>query len=174
MPTAGLSPFLTRTILCICKHLRPAFEMRLQSGTRLSSAIPRSSELEMNRSVVNDNTESVLKPGISIVESTDGTLACVRGPIDIDSSPAIREQLLALIKAKHTKIVSVDLSAVTHVDSAGLATLIEALKIARGNKTELKLQGLHDRLLHLFEFSGILSLFDSSLRGTSQSAGKAV
>jgi len=54
------------------------------------------------------------------------------------------------------------LSAVTHIDSSGVATLIEALKIARGNKAKLRLQGLHDRLLRLFESTGILALFNGS------------
>jgi len=55
------------------------------------------------------------------------------------------------------------LSAVTHIDTSGIATLIEALKIARGNKTELRLQGLHDQLLRLFECTGMLSLFNGSI-----------
>jgi len=130
--------------------------------------------LERNRSVVNDNTESIDKPGINIVDSTDNTLARLYGRIDIDSSPALLEQLVALLRGSHTKIVSVDLSAVTHMDSSGVATLIEALRLARAYKPELRLQGLHDRLLHFFEISGILSLFDGSVRGTSQSGGKAV
>ena len=60
--------------------------------------------------------------------------------------------------------MSIDLSAVTHIDSSGVATLIEALKIARNCKTELRLQGLHDRLHRLFEATGILSLFNEGIR----------
>jgi anti-anti-sigma factor len=50
------------------------------------------------------------------------------------------------------------------MDSSGIATLIEAQKIARGHQTELRLQGLHDELLRLFEFTGVLTLFDGSTR----------
>ena len=56
--------------------------------------------------------------------------------------------------------MSIDLSEITHLDSSGVATLIEALKIARNCKTELRLQGLHDRLHRLFEATGMLSLFN--------------
>jgi len=115
--------------------------------------------------VLNDNRESTDKAEINIVASEDGTLACLYGRIDIDSSPALRCRLLAVLQAPHPKIVSIDLSAVTHIDSSGIATLIEVLKIARGNKTELRLQGLHDRLLLLFEVTGILSLFNGRTRG---------
>lgn len=115
--------------------------------------------------MLHNKTINVDKPGISTVENTDGTLACLYGRIDIDSSPAVRERLLALLQTSHGRSVKVDLSAVTHMDSSGIVTLIEALKLARSNKTELRLQGLHDRLLRVFEFTGILSLFNGSPRG---------
>ena|SRR5205809_7467674 len=60
------------------------------------------------------------------------------------------------------------LSGVTQFDSSGVATLIEALKIARANKVELRLQGLQGRLLHLFESTRILSLFDGSVLSAGQ------
>ena len=113
--------------------------------------------------MLSDDSESIDKAGISIVSGKDGALACLYGRIDIDSSPALRDQLLALLQAPHPKIVSIDLSAVTHIDSSGVATLIETLKIARASKTELRLQGLQDRLLRLFEATGILSLFNGSI-----------
>jgi anti-sigma B factor antagonist len=110
------------------------------------------------------DTKDVDKPGINIAVNNDGSRARLYGRIDIDSSPAVRERLLALLQVPAPKTLSIDLSAVIHIDSSGLATLIEALRIARGNKTELRLQGLHDRLLQLFEITGILSLFNGSTR----------
>jgi len=114
--------------------------------------------------VLSNNSKSVDKSGVDIVLRQDNATVCVYGRIDIDSSPAIRGRLLTPIEAPHTKIVSIDLSAVTHIDSSGLATLLEALKIARAHRTELRLEGLDDRLLRLFEFTGVLSLFDGSVR----------
>jgi anti-anti-sigma factor len=104
------------------------------------------------------------KPEIDIVHTENGALAHLNGRIDIDSSPAVRDRLLALLRAPHPRAVSIDLSGVTHIDSSGVATLIDALKIARNCKTELRLQGLHDRLHHLFEATGILSLFNEGVR----------
>ncbi len=115
-------------------------------------------------SVQSNNNESIDKPEINIVASEHGALAALEGRIDIDSSPAVRDRLLALLHAPHPRIVSVDLSGVTHIDSSGVATLIEALKVARNCKTELRLQGLHDRLHRLFEATGILSLFNEGIR----------
>ncbi len=114
--------------------------------------------------MLDHNSKRVDKPEIDIVDTENGALVSLKGRIDIDSSPAVRDQLIALLHAPHPRIVSVDLTGVTHIDSSGVATLIEALKIARNCKTELRLQGLHDRLHRLFEATGILSLFNEGFR----------
>jgi anti-sigma B factor antagonist len=111
---------------------------------------------------------------IEIVITEDGALARIYGRIDIDSSPALRDHLLALFKASHPKVVNVDLSAVTHIDSSGVATLIEALRTARNRNTEVRLRGLEGRLLRLFQSTGILSLFNGSTRTDTQSGSKVV
>jgi anti-sigma B factor antagonist len=108
--------------------------------------------------------ERVDKPEIDIVDTENGALAHLNGRIDIDSSPAVRDQLIALLHAPHPRTVSINLSGVTHIDLSGVVTLIEALKIARNCNTELRLQGLHDRLHRLFEATGILSLFNEGIR----------
>jgi anti-sigma B factor antagonist len=67
------------------------------------------------------------------------------------------------VQAASPNLVSIDLSAVTHLDSSGVATLIEALRVARSCKTELRLLGLQGRLLRLFELTGLLPLFNGSV-----------
>jgi anti-sigma B factor antagonist len=120
-----------------------------------------------------DNTQSGGKLDINIVETKDGTLVSLSGRVDIDSSPAFRDRLLALIESRRAR-VSVNLFAITQIDSSGIATLIEALKIAHANQTELTLQGLHDDLLRLFEFTGILSLFNGNRQTIGQSGSEVV
>ena len=112
--------------------------------------------------MLSNNSESIEKSGMKTVANENGALASLYGRIDIDSSPAVRDQLIALLQP-HPRTVSIDLSGVTHIDSSGVATLIEALKIARNCEIELRLQGLHDRLHRLFEATGILSLFDEGI-----------
>lgn len=102
------------------------------------------------------------KPGLNVVVSHDDTLACLYGSIDMDSSPAVRERLLELSNGLHDTKVRVDLSGVTHMDSSGIATLIEALKLARAQGNDLRLQGLQKPLLRVFEVSGILALFNGT------------
>jgi anti-sigma B factor antagonist len=141
----------------------------VRSGTRI--ALP-SIDLEFARrrtnwkgpdSVLSNNSKSVEKSGMKIAASEHGALASLYGRIDIDSSPAVRDQLIALLHAPHQGTVSIDLLGVTHIDISGVATLIEALKIARTCKTDLRLQGLHDRVRRLFEATGILSLFNEGI-----------
>lgn len=120
------------------------------------------------------NSESSAGLGISIHENQSGAVVYLSGRVDIDSSPALRDRLLALLRSGGQRRVSVDLSAVTNIDSSAVATLIEALKIAHAHKTELRLQGLHDDLLRLFEFTGILPLFNGSGQAISQSGSEVV
>jgi len=120
-----------------------------------------------------NNTESIDKPEIRISVTKDETVACLSGRVDMDSSPAVREQLRVVLREANRKTVSVDLSGVTHFDSSGIATLIDALRVARSSKTQLTLRGLDGRLLHLFELTGILSLFNGDTE-VSQSGYKAI
>jgi anti-sigma B factor antagonist len=121
-----------------------------------------------------DNSQSGGTLGINIVENKDGALVYLSGRVDIDSSPAFRNRLLALLESQRAKRVGVDLFAITQIDSSGIATLIEALKIAHAYQTELRLQGLHDDLLRLFEFTGILSLFNGSRQTIGRSGDEVV
>jgi anti-anti-sigma factor len=114
--------------------------------------------------LLDHNKKRVDKPEVNTVTSQHGALASLKGRIDVDSSPAVRDRLIAFLHTPHPTTVSIDLSGITHIDSSGIATLIEALKIARNSKTEIRLQGLHDRLHCLFEATGILPLFSRFLR----------
>jgi anti-anti-sigma factor len=84
------------------------------------------------------------------------------GRIDVDSSPDIRDRLLAILSGKQSvHAVTVDLSAVNHIEASGIATLVEALKIAGPRQIRLHLQGLHGSVLRLFEVTGLLPLFET-------------
>jgi anti-sigma B factor antagonist len=112
--------------------------------------------------MLSNNSKTLENSGVNVLLRADHAIASMYGRIDMESSPAVRSQLLALLAAPLVKTVSVDLSAVTHMDSSGIATLIEALKVARARRTELRLQGLQDELLRVFEFTGLRSLFNGS------------
>jgi anti-sigma B factor antagonist len=93
---------------------------------------------------------------------------CVRltGRINVDSSPDLRDCLLAILSEEPSpQAVTVDLAGVPYIDTSGIATLIEAFRIARHHHIEFCLQGLNGPVLRLFEVTGVLTLFDPSGHG---------
>jgi len=106
---------------------------------------------------------------ITVRSGDEGSTVFLRGLLNIDSSPALRDQLLAMLQAQSPRAVIVDFSDVSYVDSSGIATLIEGLKMARMRQRTLCLQGLQGRLLHLFQVTGMSTLFEKSGCGSASS-----
>ncbi|HXW91240.1 MAG TPA: STAS domain-containing protein [Terriglobales bacterium] len=107
---------------------------------------------------------------MTINHGAEGSTVSLHGRLNIDSSPALRDRLLAMLQAQSPQGVIVDFSDVSYVDGSGIATLIEALKIARQRQTTLCLHGLQGRLLHLFEVTGMFALFEKSCGRASSEA----
>lgn len=99
-----------------------------------------------------------------MTQGQEGALVHLNGRVNIDSSPGLRDRLLALLQGEHPEALTVDLAEVPYIDLSGIATLIEALKIARNHQTTLHLRGLHGPLLHVLQVTGVLSLFEGSDR----------
>ena len=98
---------------------------------------------------------------ISVTRVDGGALVCVGGRLTIDSSPELRNQLLATLYGETLENLVIDLSDVPYVDLSGVATLLETLRVARSRNTGLQLKGLHDRPRYLLEVTGLLSLFET-------------
>jgi anti-sigma B factor antagonist len=95
------------------------------------------------------------------IDSQNGALMYLQGRVDIESSPDLRDHLLAMLRKPPTpKTIIIDLKDVSYIDTSGIATLIEGLKIARIGNISMHLQGLQGHLLHLFQATGLASLFD--------------
>jgi anti-anti-sigma factor len=107
--------------------------------------------------------ESTASSHLAIAIDRSGTEVTVRlhGRIDVDSSPDIRDCFLAILSGEESvHAVTVDLSDVNHIEASGIATLVEALKIAGLRQIRFHLQGLHGSVLRLFEVTGLLPLFE--------------
>jgi anti-sigma B factor antagonist len=119
-------------------------------------AIPSSGNLEI--SVDQVGKDAVIRPS---------------GRIDVDSSPDLRDRLRTLLSEKALpQTIIVDLAGVSYIETSGVATLIEALRIARHHQTNFRLQGLSGAALRLFEVTGVLALFEASDSGQSGSGEK--
>ena len=115
-------------------------------------------------------TRTAVTSGSNLEISVDqlGNDAIVRpsGRINVDSSPDLRDCLLAILSAEPLpRAITVDLAGVPYIETSGIATLIEALRIARHHQAILCLQGLSGSVLRLFEVTGVLTLFEDGNSG---------
>jgi len=111
---------------------------------------------------------------IAIDHGEECSIVRLRGRLNIDSSPAFRDQLLAMLQAESPQGVIVDFRDVSYVDSSGIATVIEGLGIARMRRTTLCLQGLQGRILHLFQVIGVSALFEKNGCGSAPSVSQVL
>jgi len=88
-----------------------------------------------------------------------GDKIAIHGRITIATAGEMRGTLSNALRAKPANL-SVDLTDVSYIDTSGLATLVEALRIARRQGTRLILDGLQDQPRYLFEITHFDRLFD--------------
>lgn len=90
--------------------------------------------------------------------SGDAVVISPSGSVDMHESPKLRAVLLAEI-AKKPAVVVVDLSAVSFIDSSGVATLVEALKATRAAGAALVLCGMNAKVKDVFELARLDQVF---------------
>jgi len=88
-----------------------------------------------------------------------GDKVAIHGRITIATSGEMRRVLSNSLRAKPANL-SVDLSDVSYIDTSGLATLVEAVRIARQQGTRLILGGIHDQPRYLVEITHLDRLFE--------------
>jgi anti-anti-sigma factor len=106
---------------------------------------------------------------IGVDHSGVDAIVRLKGRIDVDSSPDVRDHLQAVLSRDPLPhAVTVDISDLSSIEASGIATLIEALKVARHCEIRFQLEG-HGSVLQLFESTGLLALFDKSSGGKGAS-----
>ena len=98
---------------------------------------------------------------IAVDDGEERTFVRLHGRLDIDSSPDLRDRLLARLEGQPPKTIIVDLTEASYIDTSGVATLLEALKVARKRKVTFCLKGLQGRIVRFFEATGLLALFET-------------
>jgi anti-sigma B factor antagonist len=89
------------------------------------------------------------------VDELDGwAVARVYGDVDVATAPRLRERLVALVTKGQPRIV-LDLDEVGFLDSTGLGVIIGVLKRTRTHGGDLRLVATNDRLVSLFELTGL-------------------
>lgn len=91
-------------------------------------------------------------------EIDDAVILEVDGDVDVRTSPAVREALLALASEKTARIL-VDLSGVPYIDSSGIATLVECLQRTRQFGGVFRIFGVNPRIKDVFTMAKLDRIF---------------
>ena len=95
------------------------------------------------------NCEVKEQGGISVI--------ALSGDVDLESSPKVRDVLLDCVSAKRP--VLVDMSAVSYIDSSGVASLVEAHQTARKGETTFALAQVSQSAMRVLELARLDKVF---------------
>jgi len=84
----------------------------------------------------------------------DATVVALRGEV----TAALRDRLHRIVNEHPGRIV-MDLAETTYVDSSGVATFVEVMKMVRRHEGDLVLAGISDRVRGVFEIARLSDVF---------------
>lgn len=97
-----------------------------------------------------------------VTENSGYTIISLTGEVDLNFSPAARQQILKYLN--QNKNLLVDLSQVEYIDSSGVASLVEGFQVARQKKIFFALVGVSRaamQVLQLARLDKVFPIFDS-------------
>jgi anti-sigma B factor antagonist len=97
---------------------------------------------------------------LSTRDSGTVTIVDVVGDITLYNSPDMRKMLIDLLKTQRKSRVIVNMLNVKYIDSAGVASLVEGLKIARDLKSTFALFGLSRTAREVLELTRLIKVFE--------------
>lgn len=97
---------------------------------------------------------------ISTRQAGTSTVVDVVGDIDLYNSPEIRKVLLETIRDKRVPRVIINLKDVRYIDSSGVASLVEGLKVSRNMNSRFILYGLSAAAREVLELSRLIKVFE--------------
>ena len=111
---------------------------------------------------------------LSIVKRQSGTTTVVdiAGEVTLFNAPDLRKVLMDLLKLQRAPRVIVNMTNAPYIDSAGVACLVEALKVARESKLGFAIFGLSRVAREVFELTRLINVFD--VYGTEEEAIRGV
>lgn len=83
----------------------------------------------------------------------------VAGEIDAYTAPKLKERIYSFSEKDGVRM-TIDLSDVNYMDSTGLGVFVGLFKNVRSHDGEFKLIGLSERLIRLFEITGLADIID--------------
>ncbi|MBL4616042.1 MAG: STAS domain-containing protein [Magnetovibrio sp.] len=94
---------------------------------------------------------------ISISEQDGVQVVAVCGEVDLSTSPQVREALLGCIKGGSSVVVN--LSAVSYIDSSGVASLVEAFQTAKSKGLGFALAQISETPMRVLKLARLDQVF---------------
>ncbi len=92
-----------------------------------------------------------------ITDVGDIAVISLSGDIDLETSPGVRTVLLDCVAMRRAIIV--DMSAVSYIDSSGVASLVEAYQTARKSDTRFGLARVSEAAMRVLELARLDKVF---------------
>jgi len=96
---------------------------------------------------------------VHVAPGGDQSTVAIAGRATVDTSPDLRSVLLGLLRRGASPVLVIDFSALSYVDMAGIATLLEALKAARERSVKLRLTGISGQVRTLAEVAQLDAIY---------------
>jgi len=97
---------------------------------------------------------------ISTRQQGAATIVDLSGDITLFNSPEIRKAILEQLREKHVPFLLVNMTGVPYIDSSGVASLVEGLKVARDLKARFALYGLSKSARTVLELTHLIRIFE--------------
>jgi anti-sigma B factor antagonist len=90
----------------------------------------------------------------------DATVVDVTGAVTLRNVPDFLHALMSLLKTKTPARLLLNMTNVSYIDSAGVACLVEVLKVSRDLKLGFALFGIGPEAKDVLELTRLLNVFD--------------
>ena len=97
---------------------------------------------------------------ISTRQVGDATILELVGDITLYNTPEVRKAMMGLLKEKHVPYLAVNMLGVRYIDSSGVASLVEGLKVSRDVQSRFSLYGLSKMTREVLELTRLLRVFE--------------
>jgi anti-sigma B factor antagonist len=89
----------------------------------------------------------------------DAVICFIEGEININNAPELRKAFDGIISRSEKKVI-VDFSAVSYIDSSGLATLIEMFQRLKKIGGRMRFANMDQKIKNVFEITKLHKLFE--------------
>ena len=96
-----------------------------------------------------------------IIKQTDGTYI-IDGELNMQTVPDAAKELITMLPTAEGEKLTIDLTAVTRSDSAGVALLVDVMQHAKATKLALSFSNLPQQMKDIAGVSGLLDILPLS------------